>query len=426
MAFELFAVGDIHLGRTPQGLPAGFEPERFSPRAAWREAVEEALRRKVDAVVLLGDVVDHDRNFLEAYSPLKQGVEKLLAAGIRVVAVVGNHDVEVLPRLAREIAGLRLIGAGGAWEELELRGRDQTTLRLVGWSFPRARVTEDPVASLPAALRGRANLPTLGVVHGELDTSASYHAPLRRTLLASCGFDGWLLGHVHQPTLDSAQDSLGYLGSLVGLDAGEQGRRGPWSVRVGSAGSVTFEHLPLARLRWEALELHVDASSTPEQVESQLVRLFEAAAGDPARAWGAAELVAVRLAVRGRSRRRRELVQQLRALAQGTPVTTGALTFFLEKLEDHTQPELDLTTLARQQHAAGGLARRLLALQEPGSPLRAELVREARRREETLRSYPSFVLPEIVPCDEETLVRELSEQGFALLERLVDGAGGGA
>ncbi|NUP98122.1 MAG: metallophosphoesterase, partial [Planctomycetaceae bacterium] len=149
MAFELFAVGDIHLGRTPQGLPAGFEPERFSPRAAWREAVEEALRRKVDAVVLLGDVVDHDRNFLEAYSPLKQGVEKLLAAGIRVVAVVGNHDVEVLPRLAREIAGLRLIGAGGAWEELELSGRDQTTLRLVGWSFPRARVTEDPVASLP-------------------------------------------------------------------------------------------------------------------------------------------------------------------------------------------------------------------------------------------------------------------------------------
>ncbi|MCY3002496.1 MAG: DNA repair exonuclease [Planctomycetota bacterium] len=426
MAFELLAVGDIHLGRTPQGLPAGFEPERFSPRAAWQAAVEEALRRKVDAVALLGDVVDHDRNFLEAYSPLRQGVEKLLAAGIQVVAIVGNHDVEVLPRLAREISGLRLLGAGGAWEALELRGRAGGTLRLVGWSFPRPRVTEDPVASLPAALRGRANLPTLGLVHGELDASASYHAPLRRTLLAACGFDGWLLGHVHQPTLDSSKDSIGYLGSLVGLDAGEQGRRGPWSVRVEANGAIRFEHLPLARIRWEALELALDADSAPEQVESQLVRLFEAAAKAPARQWGDAELVAVRLAVRGRSSRRREIVQRLRELEQGTPVSTGSLTFFLEKLEDRTQPELELESLAKQHHAAGGVARRLLALQDPASPERSALLRKARQREETLRSNPSFVLPEFQPCDDETLVRELTEQGFQLLERLVQGEGSDA
>lgn len=426
MALELLAVGDIHLGRTPQGLPAGFEPERFSPRAAWLEAVEEALRRKVDAVVLLGDVVDHDRNFLEAYSPLRQGSERLLAAGIQVVAVVGNHDVEVLPRLANEITGLRLIGRGGAWEALELGGRDGSTLRLVGWSFPRPRVTEDPLASMPAALRGRTNVPTLGLVHGELDASASYHAPLRRSLLAACGFDGWLLGHVHQPTLESSKDSIGYLGSLVGLDAGETGRRGPWSVRVEANGTLRLEHLPLARLRWEGLELALDANSAPEQVESQLVRLFETAANDPARQWGSAELVAVRLVVRGRCRGRREIVQRLRELGQGEPITTGSLVFFLEKLEDRTQPELDLETLSKQHHAAGGLARRLLALQAPESTERAALLRKARACEDKLRSVPSFALPEFGESDDEALVRELSEQGFALLERLVQGEGGGA
>lgn len=425
MALELLAVGDIHLGRTPQGLPAGFEPERHAPRAAWLKAVEEALRRKVDAVVLLGDVVDHDRNFLEAYSPLKQGAERLLAAGIQVVAVVGNHDVEVLPRLAREIRGLRLLGAGGTWEALELRGREGVALRLVGWSFPRPRVTEDPVATLPAELRGRSSLPTLGLVHGELDASASHHAPLRRSTLAAAGFDGWLLGHVHQPTLESSKDSIGYLGSLVGLDAGEPGRRGPWSVRVEANGALRFEHLALARLRWEGLELALDTHSGPEQVESQLVRLFETAANDPALSWGDAELVAVRLVVRGRCQRRREIVQRLRELGQGEPIHTGSLVFFLEKLEDRTQPELDLETLAKQHHAAGGLARRLLALQAPESPERAALLRKARACEEKLRSVPSFALPELGASDDEALARELSEQGFALLERLVAGEGGG-
>ena len=33
-------------------------------------------------------------------------------AGIAVIAVSGNHDTEVLPRLAREIPELRLLGAG--------------------------------------------------------------------------------------------------------------------------------------------------------------------------------------------------------------------------------------------------------------------------------------------------------------------------
>src|SRR5688572_25677095 len=92
MPFTLLAVGDVHLGRRPLGLPEGFIPERFSPRAAWKAAVEEALRRKVDAVALLGDVVDHERDFVEAYSPLAQGVRALVDAKIPVVAVVGNHD----------------------------------------------------------------------------------------------------------------------------------------------------------------------------------------------------------------------------------------------------------------------------------------------------------------------------------------------
>ena len=126
----------------------------------------------------------------------------------------------------------------------------------------------------------------------------------------------------------------------------------------------------------------------------------------------------VRLTVRGRSARRREIVQRLREATQDKRIDPGALSFFVEKLDDRTQPELDLAALARQHHAAGGLARRLLALQDPASPERTTLLREARRRDEALRSLSSFVPLGPTTCDDDTLARELAEQGFALLEQL--------
>src|SRR5262245_40987018 len=108
MACRLLFVGDIHLGRRPTGLPEslrelGVDPAELTPAAAWRAAVAIARDLRVDAVVLAGDVVDHADDRFEAYAHLEAGVRDLEAASIATVAVVGNHDVEVLPRLARQI-----------------------------------------------------------------------------------------------------------------------------------------------------------------------------------------------------------------------------------------------------------------------------------------------------------------------------------
>src|SRR4030095_15964312 len=120
MPLEILAIGDLHLGRRPGRLPPGFDSADLSPRAAWRAAVAEARRRKVDAVLLLGDVVDDERAFFEAYSSLREQVRNLIDDGIQVVAIAGNHDVDVLPRLAREVPGLRVLGERGRWEEIVL------------------------------------------------------------------------------------------------------------------------------------------------------------------------------------------------------------------------------------------------------------------------------------------------------------------
>ncbi|RMF20195.1 MAG: DNA repair exonuclease, partial [Deltaproteobacteria bacterium] len=127
MAVKLLCIGDIHLGRRPGRLPSDLFAEEgaaLGPLAAWRRAVDEAIDRRVDAVLLAGDVVEQEDDFYEAFAPLEEGVRRLQDAGIAVLAVAGNHDVAVLPRLARVIDSFRLLGAGGRWEEATVEGED--------------------------------------------------------------------------------------------------------------------------------------------------------------------------------------------------------------------------------------------------------------------------------------------------------------
>ncbi|MFZ4580969.1 MAG: metallophosphoesterase family protein [Myxococcota bacterium] len=148
MARPLLFIGDIHLGRRPVGLDAplveaGLNARDLSAAAGWRLAVQHAIDQQVRAVLLAGDVVDHEKDRFEAYGQLERGVRDLRQAGIPVIAVAGNHDGLVLPRLVRAIEGVTLLGGNGAWTRHALED-DGPLVDVVGWSFPQRVVREDP------------------------------------------------------------------------------------------------------------------------------------------------------------------------------------------------------------------------------------------------------------------------------------------
>ncbi|MCA8970010.1 MAG: metallophosphoesterase [Planctomycetes bacterium] len=259
----LWFVGDVHLGRTTASLPRALADHDLdvmdlSPIAAWKTLVEAVLASDAEAVVFAGDVVDSDNARFEAYGPLSSAVQRLTKAGVRVLAVAGNHDVEALPRLARELDGFELIGADGVWEERQL---DAVTL--VGWSFPRARVRANPLDEFdPSVLDSdRASKPRLGLLHCDLDATVSDHAPVSRASLLAQPVDAWLLGHVHAPSFlasTSRSVPLGYLGSLSPLHRGEVGPRG--AIRLDHDGSrLAWSHVELAPVRFESLAVDLDS-----------------------------------------------------------------------------------------------------------------------------------------------------------------------
>jgi hypothetical protein len=275
---EILLTGDLHLGRSSSGTGPATAGHRAAD--AWNRIVGFAIARRVGAVILSGDVVDHSNRFFEAAGPLTRGIRRLADAGIPTVAVAGNHDHSVLPTLASQWADpsfqFTLLGRGGTWEEMVLFDQGHPALRLVGWSFPTERHRSDPLAQFPDI--SSRDLPVLGLVHGDLDSPGSVHTPLRRSSLRSAPVHGWLLGHIHLPSLDTAPGHpwILYPGSPQALDPGEQGVHGVWTARVSPAGIALPEPVPLSSVRYEAPT--VSLTDVPDD-SSVRTRLHEALVG---------------------------------------------------------------------------------------------------------------------------------------------------
>ena len=392
METRLLCVGDVHLGRRPGRLPAGLESEHgvrpadLRPAAAWRRVVERAIELRVDAVLLAGDVVDDQNAFFEAYGPLREGVRRLVDAGIDVCAVAGNHDVVVLPRLADEIAGFHLLGRGGSWKTHVVRRDGVPLARVLGWSFPTRHVEVSPLAKLPTRFRelrfddgADDDLPTLGLLHCDLDSSDRRYAPVSSAELSGVGLPAWLLGHQHAPSIAGGGRPVGYLGSLSGLDPTETGAHGAW-LATARPGGWELALQPLAPLRWERIELACDGLETAAELEAALARSLRARHERIAGELDGTLAVGCRLRLYGRTplarAERRRVLEAFRADSAG-PIDD--VLYFVDEVRDEAQKRIDLERLGRGSDPAGILAARILEL-ESGSGRAAELVAEARAR----------------------------------------------
>ena len=414
---KILAVGDIHLGRTPSRLPAELagQSRRFGPAAAWGRTVDAAMQAKVRVVLLAGDVVDREDDFFEAYGELARGVSRLTDAGIGVVGVAGNHDVKVLPRLAKEIPAFRLLGAGGRWEPCEIvDGGEAVTVW--GWSFPQKRVLQSPLPDAPFERRPGLNL---GLLHCDRDAGASPYAPVASRELERAGLDGWLLGHIHVPDALTAASPNGYLGSLTGLNRGETGARGPWLISIDRGSIADVEHLPLAPLRWQRLDVNIEGMTEPADARGRLLADLRTLDVEIAPATHGPDAVGLDVRFCGRSRFGAAAVAGFSEEDRGVVYTgTGDTHYFIESIGADTRPEIDLEQLAERGDPPGLLAKRLLWLEQPEDhPERERLIALARKRlqgESQASKWSDLGEPE-----EADPVEWLRKAGYRALEKLL-------
>ena len=371
----ILAIGDVHLGTGCSGVPDivsswGVDPTELTPAAGLKCAAEFALDQEVRAVLLAGDVVESTNARFEAMAPLEECIRLLVDAGIEVIAVAGNHDVEALPRLASLMEGFTLLGAGGRWESRIVTKNETPVAEIVGWSFGERFVRQSPVSELLLKPLERAftQVPRIGLLHADLDASGGHYAPIRQVELDNTGYDAWLLGHIHKPSLESISAHAGvrpsgYLGSLVGLDPSETGPHGPWLLRVQDGGALHLEQIPLAPIRWEQVSISVEGLEHVEDVADRLLGEAENIARRISQEGHAPRALGLRARLTGTSACHEEIERRVAAREwKDLGRVVDGMAVFFNKVVAAMTPRLDLAELAKGDDPAALMARRLEVL----------------------------------------------------------------
>lgn len=419
---RLLLTGDIHIGRSSTGISSHLGREAMRAASAWTRIVDLAVDEEVDLVCLSGDVVDKENKFWEAIGPLERGVKRLSKAGIRTVAVGGNHDYDVLARLADQLESedFRLLGRRGSWERYTIQQDGRPILHLDGWSFPKERIYDSPLNRYD--LEPEASAPVLGLLHGDLDVPTSSYAPLETERLFAAGPDAWLLGHIHKPALmESPSGSwILYPGSPQALDVGETGRHGAWLVEVnGRIG--TPEQRPISTARFEYLDIDLEGASTEEDVEGRIIRRIRETAQTHAEEGAPClQCLGLRLHITGRTPIAHRIEEITARLVDDFELSVDNVVVEINRKRISAIPDVELAEYADAQSAPGAVARLLLGLESPNPPSEvAELISRTKRDLESVENdkYLASLEPREITDD---LVRAyLRDQANALLTELV-------
>ena len=414
---RLLCTGDLHVGRFPSYVPP--DDRSLSVEATWSRTVDRAIHEAVDAVVLTGDVADEDNKLFEAFGPLKDGVERLAAAGIRTFAVAGNHDYDALHRLADLLSpsAFTLLGPRGTWTTATLERDGTPLLRLVGWSFPDRHVHASPLGALPDLA---ADLPTVGVLHADLDQPDSPYAPVRSADLAAAPVAAWLLGHIHRPSLSTGEGpAVLYPGSLQPLDPGERGAHGPWLVTVDAGGAVTANHFPIASVRYDAVVVDLTEAADRQAAEAAIIEAATRHLATAHEEQPTAYHYVLDVQLAGRTPLHGDLVGLADEL-EGREIPEGQTTGFVRRVTVATRPAYELGDVARRNDPAGAVAQLILDVEADGA---GDLVAEATRTLDAVDRAAAFTplrrhgQPRPTPQAEARAL--LVKQGLRLLDELL-------
>jgi DNA repair protein SbcD/Mre11 len=273
--FRFLHAADLHLDSPFRGLTGVPDPLRERVKASTFKALERltelAIRERVDAVIISGDVYDAKDRSLRAQLEFQKAMEALAGNQIPAFLIHGNHD----PKDEGFSARLRFpdsvhVFSSKQVESVVLKGRTgEAIARVSGISFGKAAETEDLSQGFRIYPDG---LYHIGVLHTNVDGDAGHdnYAPCKRTELVGRGLDYWALGHIHTRAVLNERPWIVYPGNTQGRHIRESGTRGCYLVDVSSAGDAKLQFVPLEDVRWEEHTIAINELQTEQELKEAL------------------------------------------------------------------------------------------------------------------------------------------------------------
>ncbi|MCQ6280675.1 DNA repair exonuclease [Bacillus sp. EB600] len=225
---------DLHLDSPMVGLKHLPEPIfkriKESTFVALKKLTQSALEKKVDFVILAGDLFDGEDRSLRAQSRLRTEMLRLEAKGIPVYVVHGNHD-----------------HLGGTWVNLDmpanvhvfssdvevktLTTKSGIAVNFYGFSYLQRHVYDRKIDHY---LRQEGADFHIGILHGNEGQNKMHgnYAPFYLKELLDKQFNYWALGHIHKRTILSEHPLIVYPGNIQGRNKKETGMKGFYHVSL--------------------------------------------------------------------------------------------------------------------------------------------------------------------------------------------------
>lgn len=358
--FRFIHAADLHIDSPFKGLksvnPTVSKALQEATFQAFENLVNVCLERRVDFLLIAGDVYDGADRAPRSQLRFLNGLKKLSDAGVDAFVVHGNHDP-----------------LNGQYSRMSWPERVHTFKEVPSWvtasrgnipianiqgvSYPRSSVVENLLPGFVSPPLD--NLFKIGLLHCNVGGNSNHdnYAPCTVDDLCQMNMDYWALGHIHtRQTLKQANPTIVYPGNIQGRHPGETGPHGCVLVEVDQNGSVGTEFIQLDVVRWESIEVSIEniqgIDDLVNRITDRLVRLQSGADGRD---------VVCRVTLSGRGPLHGQLVggntisvveEEIRLnQSQESPW------IWLERLSDKTFPEIDLEHRANQDDFLGSILR---------------------------------------------------------------------
>jgi exonuclease SbcD len=425
MPIRILATADIHIGKRSTYVGDGIS--EAATIHTWKAIVKTAVESEVDFVVLVGDTVDRDNRFFEAFGPLHEGFRTLSEKGITVLLTAGNHDFDVIPQLIRSgnHSNVWMLGADEKWEKWEtvIRG---IHVRFIGWSFRSQYCRKQPMLDYPG-FEIEQDAITIGLLHGDLGNLMSTYAPVDSGSLVRDEVDVWVLGHIHKRAVHRENSPMVfYPGSPHAMSPKEDGGHGAVLLELEGRGSVTRRWLTLSPIRYEKFSLNLAGSKSAEDARLDLMDAITQRSRELADEHHDLYRVVYDLILTV-PRTQRESWEKWRSeIVELENDIQGVCTYAVRSLDVTLQTTMEeLHEISKEPTDAGELAKAILAMDSGGeSPLLDMLYNGWRREYRSFKSHsifqPLFSRRESPTVDDEEVMKsEIRRQGMRFVDTLM-------
>jgi DNA repair protein SbcD/Mre11 len=275
MPISFLHAADIHLDSPLKGLEryenAPVERMRRATRRAFERLIDLAIEKRVDFVVIAGDLYDGDCRDYNTGLYLTKQLGRLREEKIPVFIIAGNHDAaNKMTRVLPLPENVRILGHDRP-ETVWVKDRD---VAIHGQSFARAAVTENLAAAYPPAEPGCINI---GLLHTGLGGMKGHerYAPCTLDELRFKRYDYWALGHIHVREVLCKDPPIIFAGNVQGRHARETGPKGCILSTIHSDHSIEHVFHRLDQVRWERAQVDISGLLTESDALSRTADMLD-------------------------------------------------------------------------------------------------------------------------------------------------------